>query len=339
MSYQITLQPHAIQYTAEADETLLEAALRQGVNIPYGCKNGACCACKSRLIEGEADLGAYLPHALNAREIEEGKLLLCTARAQSNLTLENHQATRLNEIPVKLMPARVESLQRAAHDIIILSLRLPVGETFDFRAGQYIDILLPDGGRRSYSIANAPEQQGTLELHIRHVPGGRFTGQVFERMKVKDILRFEGPRGGFFLREESDSPVILIASGTGFAPIKAIVEHTLAKNMTRPLRIYWGCRTEADLYLPALPAAWAAEQPHIRFIPVLSAADANWRGRSGLVHQAVMRDYPDLSRHEVYACGNPAMIDSARREFVARCQLPEAAFFADAFTLTRPPGA
>ncbi|MDR2365668.1 MAG: CDP-6-deoxy-delta-3,4-glucoseen reductase [Zoogloeaceae bacterium] len=332
MSYQITLQPGAVQYVAEADETLLEAALRQGVSIPYGCKNGACCVCKTKLLDGKADLGAYQPHALNAREIEEGKLLLCTARARSDLTLENHQATRQSEIPVKLMLAKIKTLQRAAHDVIILSLQLPAHETFTFRAGQYIDILLPEGQRRSYSIASAPEQAGTLELHIRRVPNGLFTGRVFEAMKEKDILRFEGPRGGFFLREESDKPVILIASGTGFAPIKSIVEHTLAQNITRPLRIYWGCRAQADLYLPALPAAWAAEHPHIRFIPVLSAADADWRGRAGFVHQAVLSDYPDLSRHEVYACGNPAMVDSARRELVARCRLPEKSFFADAFT-------
>ncbi|MDR0735499.1 MAG: CDP-6-deoxy-delta-3,4-glucoseen reductase [Zoogloeaceae bacterium] len=330
MSYQITLQPGAIQYAAEADETLLEAALRQGVKLPYGCKNGACCACKTRLIDGTADRGAYQPHALTAHDIEEGKLLPCTAYARSDLTLENHLATR--EIPVKLLPARVETMRRAAHDVMILSLRLPASERFPFRAGQYIDILLPEGQRRSYSIANAPEREDMLELHIRRVPGGRFTGQVFEQMKVKDILRFEGPHGGFFLREESDKPVILIASGTGFAPIKAIVEHTLAQNIVRPMRIYWGCRARADLYLPDLPAAWAAEYPHIRFVPVLSAADADWRGRTGFVHQAVMADYPDLSQHEVYACGNPAMIDGARRELAARCRLPETAFFADAFT-------
>ncbi|MDR1349474.1 MAG: CDP-6-deoxy-delta-3,4-glucoseen reductase [Zoogloeaceae bacterium] len=332
MSYQITLQPGALQYAAETDETLLEAALRQGVTLPYGCKNGACCACKTRLIRGDADRGAYQPHALTAHEIKEGKLLLCTAYARSDLTLENHQATRAGEIPVKLMPARVEVLRRVAHDVILLSLRLPATETFTFRAGQYIDILLPEGRRRSYSIANAPEQEGVLELHIRRVPGGRFTGQVFEQMKIKDILRFDGPHGGFFLREESDKPAILIASGTGFAPIKAIVEHALAQNLTRPLRIYWGCRAQADLYLPVLPTTWAAEQPHIRFTPVLSAADASWQGRTGFVHQAVMADYPDLSQHEVYACGNPAMIDSARQELTTRCHLPEAAFFADAFT-------
>ncbi|MDR0674528.1 MAG: CDP-6-deoxy-delta-3,4-glucoseen reductase [Zoogloeaceae bacterium] len=332
MTYQITLQPGALQYFAEADETLLEAALRQGVNLPYGCKNGACCACKTRLVTGEADRGAYQPHALTAHEIEEGKLLPCTARARSDLTLENLQATRAPEIPVKLMPARVEALTRISHDVIILSLRLPASESFTFRAGQYIDILLPEGQRRSYSIANAPEQEGVLELHIRRVPGGRFTGRVFEQMKVKDILRFEGPRGGFFLREESDKPVILIASGTGFAPVKAIVEYALAQGIARPMRIYWGCRARADLYLPDLPAAWAAEHPHIRFVPVLSAADADWQGRTGFVHQAVIADYPDLSRHEVYACGNPAMVDSARQELAAHCHLPEAAFFADAFT-------
>jgi CDP-4-dehydro-6-deoxyglucose reductase len=330
MSYQITLQPGAVRYVAEADETLLDAALRQGVKLPHGCKNGACCACKTKLLDGEADRGAYQAHALAAHEIEEGKLLLCTAHARSDLLLENQQAMR--EVPLKLLPARVEALHRAADDVIILFLRLPASESFSFRAGQYIDILLPDGQRRSYSIANAPEQEGVLELHIRRVPGGRFTGQVFEQMKVKDILRFQGPIGTFFLREESDKPVILIASGTGFAPIKAIVEHMLAQNIIRPLRLYWGCRARADLYLPDLPANWAAKHPHIRYVPVLSAADADWQGRTGFVHQAVMADYPDLSQHEVYACGNPAMIERACREITTHCHLPETAFFADAFT-------
>jgi CDP-4-dehydro-6-deoxyglucose reductase len=332
MSHQIILQPCGATYAADADETLLDAALRQGVTIPYGCKHGACGACKASVLAGEVDPGAYQPHALNEQEIADGKVLLCCARAKSDLTLENRQAARVAEIPVKLMPARVEAMEKRAPDVITLDLRLPASETFTFRAGQYIDILLADGGRRSYSIANAPEREGHLELHIRRVPNGRFTGQVFERMKIKDILRFEGPRGGFYLREDSKKPAILLASGTGFAPIKAIVEHTLAQGDARPLHIYWGCRKEIDLYLPALPAAWAAEHAHIRYTPTLSEPDADWQGRAGFVHQAVMADYPDLSGHEVYACGAPAMIEAARKDFTDARKLPEEAFFSDAFT-------
>jgi CDP-4-dehydro-6-deoxyglucose reductase len=334
MSHQITVQPCGATYTAEADESLLDAALRQGVTIPYGCKTGACGACKASILSGEVDLGPYQPHALNEHEIAAGKALLCCARAKSDLRIENHQASRMTEIPVKLMPARVETMDRRAPDVITLNLRLPASEHFTFRAGQYIDILLADGQRRSYSIANAPEQTGILELHIRRAPGGRFTGQVFEQMKIKDILRFEGPRGGFYLREEHTNPVILLASGTGFAPVKAIVEHALAQNSARPMHLYWGARKEIDLYLSALPAAWAAEHAHIRYTPVLSEPDSDWRGRTGFVHHAVMADYPDLSGHEVYACGAPAMINIARKDFVTACKLPEAAFFSDAFTFT-----
>ncbi|GHU39879.1 CDP-6-deoxy-delta-3,4-glucoseen reductase [Betaproteobacteria bacterium] len=332
MSHQITLQPSGATCTAEADETLLDAALRQGISIPYGCKTGACGACKASILSGEVDLGAYQPHALNEQEIAAGKALLCCAKAKSDVRVENRQASRASEIPVKLMPTRVEAMEKRAPDVITLNLRLPASETFTFRAGQYIDILLPDGQRRSYSLANAPEQTGALELHIRRVPNGHFTGQVFERMKVKDILRFEGPHGGFYLREACDKPVILLASGTGFAPVKSIVEHAILQNSRRPLHIYWGCRKEIDLYLTALPAAWAAEHAHIRYTPVLSEPDADWQGRTGFVHQAVLADYPDLSGHEVYACGAPPMIDAARKDFANIGKLPEEAFFSDAFT-------
>lgn len=332
MTYQITVQPCGATYTAKADETLLDAALRQGITIPYGCKNGACSACKASVLTGEVDLGAYQPHALNEQEIADGKALLCCARAKSDVRIENRQATLTAEIPVKLLPARVEALEKCAPDVILLKLRLPATETFTFRAGQFIDILLADGQRRSYSIANAPKQTGALELHIRRVPNGQFTGQVFEQLNIKDILRFEGPRGGFYLREESDKPAILLASGTGFAPVKAMVEHALGEGSKRPLHIYWGCRKEIDLYLSELPVAWAAGHAHIRYTPVLSEPEAGWQGRTGFVHQAVLADYPDLSAHEVYACGAPPMIDAARKDFTNVGKLPEGAFFSDAFT-------
>ncbi|MCX8146165.1 MAG: CDP-6-deoxy-delta-3,4-glucoseen reductase [Azovibrio sp.] len=336
MSYQITVQPSGATFTASADETLLEAALRQGLIVPYGCKDGACGSCKASVLAGDLDLGHYQPSALSADESAAGKALLCTARAKSDLVIENRQISRADAIPIKVLPARVEKLEKLAPDVIELHLRLPASEQFRFRAGQYIDILLKDGKRRSYSLANAPEQEGVLELHIRHVPGGLFTEQVFGAMKVKDILRFEGPHGGFFLREESAKPVILLASGTGFAPIKSIVEHALAQGNRRPLHIYWGCRKQVDLYMSALPETWAAQHPHIQYTPVLSEPEAGWTGRAGFVHQAVMADYPDLAGHQVYACGAPAMIDAARKDFIAQCALPEEEFFSDAFTFAAP---
>ncbi len=333
MSYQVTVMPGGQQFVAAADETLLEAALRQGLVLPYGCRDGACGTCKGKVLGGAVEQGEA--QALSAEEKADGMALFCCARAVSDLTIECRQVGTAGDIPVKTLPARVEKLERLAPDVIELGLRLPASERLQFLAGQYIDILLKDGGRRSFSLANAPHDEGLLQLHIRHVPGGVFTDQVFGTLKVRDILRFNGPHGSFFLRENSDKPLILLAGGTGFAPIKALVEHALHKGYKRAMHLYWGCRSRSDLYLDALPQAWAAAG-QLAYVPVLSepSAEAHWTGRTGLVHQAVLADFPDLSGHQVYACGAPAMIDAARRDFTA-AGLPEAEFFADAFTFSR----
>lgn len=338
MSYEITVKPAGLHFTATPEESLLDAALRHGINIPHGCKDGACGACKGKVRQGTVDLEGYKAHALSEAEIAEGKVLFCCAKATSDLEIEDSRIVRTGVIQVKTMPARIEVLEKRVHDVIELGLRLPAREVFEFRAGQYVDLLLKDGKRRSYSLANAPGKEGLLELHVRHVPGGMFTEQVFSSMKVKDMLRFEGPLGGFFLREDSQKPVILLASGTGFAPIKSMVEHALAQGSTRSFHIYWGCRSKRDLYLPELPVAWASQHGNILYTPVLSepAIEDAWEGRSGFVHEAVMEDYPDLSGHQVYACGAPVMVDSACRDFIQRCGLPEEEFFSDAFTFSAP---
>ena len=335
MSHQITVQPSGRQFSAEANETILDAALRQGLTLPYGCKDGACGACKGKVIAGTVDHGKAQAHSLTDAEREAGLALYCCAQAQSDLTIECKQLGAVGDIPVKTLPARIEKFERLAPDVVELHLRLPASERLQFRAGQYIDILLKDGRKRSFSLANAPEDDALLQLQIRHVPGGFFTEQVFSTMKVRDIVRFNGPHGSFYLREDSSRPIILLAGGTGFAPIKSIVEHAIAQQITRPMSIYWGARARIDLYQHALPEGWAAAHAHMRYVPVLSepAADDNWPGRTGLVHQAVMADFPDLSGHEVYACGAPAMIDAARCDFMAQ-GLPEEAFFADAFTFS-----
>ena len=334
MSYQITVQPSGRQFVAEADETLLDAALRQGLTLPYGCKDGACGACKGKVLDGTVEHGKAMAHALTENDKAAGLALYCCARAESDLVIECRQLGSVNDIPVKTLPSRIEKLERLAPDVIELHLRLPANERLQFWAGQYIDILLKDGRKRSFSLANAPHDDAVLQLHIRHVPGGAFTEQVFTTLKVRDILRFNGPHGSFYLREDSAKPMILLAGGTGFAPIKAIVEHAIAENCQRPMFIYWGARTKADLYQHALPEKWAAEHAHIRYVPVLSepAADDAWRGRTGFVHAAVVADFPDLSGYQVYACGAPVMIDVARRDFVDSCRLPEEEFFADAFS-------
>jgi CDP-4-dehydro-6-deoxyglucose reductase len=215
-----------------------------------------------------------------------------------------------------------------------MSLQLPATERMQFKAGQYIEFMLKDGKRRSYSLANAPHHNDLTSLHIRHMPGGLFTDHVFGAMKERDILRLEGPLGTFFLREDSDKPMVLLASGTGFAPIKAIVEHAAHVKTTRAITLYWGGRRPQDLYMHALCEEWARTLPNFRYIPAVSDAllEDSWQGRSGFVHRAVMEDLPDLSGYQVYACGAPIMVDSARHDFVSTCKLPEEEFFADSFT-------
>jgi CDP-4-dehydro-6-deoxyglucose reductase len=335
MSYQITVQPSGRAFAADIGETLLDAALRQGLTLPYGCKDGACGACKGKVVSGSVDHGKAQAHALKDDEKAAGLTLYCCATAQSDLVIECKQLGSASDIPVKTLPSRIEKLEKLAPDVVEIHLRLPANERLQFWAGQYIDILLKDGKKRSYSLANAPHDDAVLQLHVRHVLGGLFTEQVFSALKLRDILRFNGPHGTFFLREDSKKPMILLAGGTGFAPIKAIVEHAIAENCQRPMFIYWGAKARVDLYQNALPEKWAADHPHITYIPVLSepAADDGWSGRTGFVHQAVLADFPDLSGFQAYACGAPVMIDAARRDFMVQ-GLPEEEFFADAFTFS-----
>ncbi|MFZ2974280.1 MAG: CDP-6-deoxy-delta-3,4-glucoseen reductase [Ferribacterium limneticum] len=335
MSYQITVQPSGRAFSAEAGETLLDAGLRQGLILPYGCKDGACGACKGKVVSGTVDHGKSQPHALTDEEKAAGMTLFCCASAESDLVIECKQLALASDIPVKTLPSRIEKLDKLAPDVIEMHLRLPANERFEFLAGQYIDILLKDGKKRSYSLASPPRDENMLELHIRHVPGGLFTEQVFSTLKVRDILRFNGPHGSFYLREDSSKPMILLAGGTGFAPVKSIVEHAIAKNITRPMFIYWGAKARVDLYQNALPEKWAADHANISYTPVLSEPSAGdeWTGRTGFVHQAVLADFPDLSGYQVYACGSPLMIEAAKRDFVAQ-GMPEEEFFADAFTFS-----
>jgi CDP-4-dehydro-6-deoxyglucose reductase len=334
-SFRVTLQPSGHTFTVDGSDSVLQAALDAGLTLPYGCRNGACGACKGKVIDGLVDHGLAQDHALSTADRASGLALFCCAKPLSDLVLECREVGTAKDIPVKIMPCRVQKIERVADDVIMLSLKLPANERLQFLAGQYIEFLLKDGKRRAFSIANAPHDDGFLQLHVRLISGGEFTGHVFGGMKEKDILRFQGPYGSFFLREESPKPVILLAGGTGFAPIKALVEHAIHNHITRPMEIYWGARNRAGLYLPDLPEDWAAEHGHIRYVPVLSDAAPKdvWQGRTGLVHSAVLEDHAALSAYQVYACGAPAMIDAARAEFVAR-GLPPEEFFADAFTFS-----
>jgi CDP-4-dehydro-6-deoxyglucose reductase, E3 len=343
-SFQVTVQPSGRAFGVEPGETVLAAAIRQGIGLPYGCKDGACGSCKCRMLEGRVEHKAHQSKALDAQEESAGYVLTCSAYAQTDLVLESRQVTDESAYPVRKMPARVQSLERKTDDVMILRLQMPANDTLRYHAGQYVEFILRDGARRSYSMANAPHtlERGeagappvpVVELHIRHMPGGRFTDHVFGAMKEKDILRVEGPYGSFFLREDSARPVILLASGTGFAPIKALIEHMQFKGIDRPVTLYWGGRRPADLYLSDWVRARCAEMPQLRYVPVVSNAlpEDAWQGRTGFVHKAVLEDFPDLSGHQVYACGAPVVVEAARAEYPSLAGLPAEEFFADAFT-------
>ena len=335
MTYQITLLPSGHQFAAEADETILEAGLKLGYPLPYSCRDGACGVCKGKVVAGQVDYGKHLDSALSEVEKEAGMALFCCARPLSDLVLECREVSAIKDIPVRTLPCRVQKMELLADDVMLLQLKLPSSERLQFLAGQYIDILQKDQHARSFSLANAPHQDDLVELHIRRIPGGQFTDHVFNGMRERDILRFKGPLGTFFLREDSDKPIIFLASGTGFAPVKSIIEHALHAGIRRPMQLYWGARKRADLYLLELAQQW--ESRGIRFIPVLSepSPEDHWQGRTGLVHQALLDDFADLSGYEVYACGTPAMVEAAHRDFTGQRNLPDDAFLSDAFTFVR----
>ncbi len=338
MSFQISVQPSGRLFSAESNETLLAAGIRQGIGLPYGCKDGACGSCKCKKLEGSVVHGPHQSKALSDEEEAQGLILTCCAMAQSDLVLESRQVTEAGAFPIKKMPVRVASMAKKSDDVMVIQLQLPANDVMKFHAGQYIEFLLRDGSRRSYSMANAPHtlEAGApkVELHIRHMPGGKFTDPVFTTMKEKDILRAEGPYGSFFLREDSDKPMVLLASGTGFAPIKALIEHMQHQDITRPATLYWGGRRPSDLYMNDWIEAQLARMPQLRYVPVISNATAEdaWTGRTGFVHQAVLQDHPDLSGFQVYACGAPIVVDSAQRDYVNLGGLPAEEFYADSFT-------
>ena len=337
MSFNITVLPADQRFSVERDEAILAAAMRQGIGLPYGCRDGACGSCKSKLIEGRVIHGAHQLKALSLAEEEAGFILTCCAAPQTDCVVQARSVPGAGEYPVLKMPSRVLSIDKPAADVAVLRLQLPANQNLQYRAGQYVEFILRDGSRRSYSMANAPHQLGSppaIELHVRHMPGGKFTDHLFGAMKEREILRMEGPFGSFFLREDSTKPMVLLASGTGFAPIKAILEQLQYKAITRPVVLYWGARRRADLYQHEWCLKMAAAMPGLSYVPVLSEplADEPWGGRTGFVHQAVVADWPDLSGHQVYACGAPIVIESAARDFTALCGLPADEFYADSFT-------
>lgn len=334
MSYQVNLVPSGNGFTVEDDENVLSAGLAAGIQLPYSCRRGTCSTCRCRILSGKVDYGEYLEAMLPAEMKADGYALACQATPLSDLTLQIEELELKAQQP-RVIPCRVLKIEQPVSDVLVVHLRLPQNEGFRHLAGQYIDFLLEDGVRRSYSIANKPSVHGVIdiELHLRHLPGGLFTDYAFSKLKPRALLRFEGPLGTFALREDSDLPIIFVASGTGFAPIKAMLEHAFSEGIERPMRLYWGGNRPADLYMNDLAERFAAEHSHFEYVPVISDATEadNWTGRTGFVHRAVMEDFADLSGHQIYACGNPLMVDAARDDFASDCRMQPDQFFADSF--------
>ncbi len=329
MSFKITVEPSGHVFSVNDGETILDAALRHGLSFPYGCRNGGCGACKGKVVAGEVSYPAGQPGCLSDTEEAIGQVVVCQARPLGDVVLEVHEIGKSKDVPIRRYPTKVVQMEQLSEDVMRLCLKLPENDRMLFLAGQYIDIILPDGRRRSFSLANAPHNDEVLELHVRHVEGGEFTGYVFGQMKEKDIVQIEGPYGDFYLREESPRPMLFLAGGTGFAPIKGIIEHALQEGVSRPMTLYWGTRTAADQYLAGLVEDWQ-RQGGLSYVPVLSDPEAGDGGRHGFVHQAVVEDVADVGGYDVYVSGPPVMVAAAREAFMQR-GLPKGQFYFDSF--------
>ena len=314
------LEPSGRSLEVRSGESVLEAALRQGVALPYGCRNGACRSCRARILEGDVYYPDGPPKAAQPSDRDDGFVLLCAAHLRAGARIEVEELDAWGDIVVRTLPCRLVEKETLAHDVVALRLRLQEGERLRFLAGQYVDIVLRDGRRRAFSLASPPGGDSLYELQIRHVPGGEFSGYAFEHLKPRAILRLHGPLGSFYLRKNPPRPSLLMAGGTGFAPIKSIVEDALDEGYTPPMHLYWGVRARRDLYHDALARRWASEHENFHYTPVLSepTAQCEWRGRTGFVHQAVLEDFPDLSGWGAYLSGPPPMVNAARPALVAQ---------------------
>lgn len=336
MSYKVTIQPSGHEFELAENELVLDGALRSGIMFPYSCRGGSCGTCFGKVLAGEIYFPKGLPLGLMESDRALGQALFCCATAKTDLSIDVREIRSRDEIRTKTLPAQVKSLRKLAPDVMEVKLALPASESLAYRAGQYIDFLLRNNKRRAFSIANAPsasvsEQNAQLELHVRLVEGGEFTEMVFNKLQAKSLVRIEAPLGDFYVREESNRPLLMIAGGTGFAPIKAMIEQLQAEQDTRPIHLYWGVRTLADLYHGELAESWVS-RGGVSFTPVLSQArdEDNWHGRNGYIHEAVCEDFPNLSGFDVYMAGPPQMIVAAQSQFFGQ-GLPRQQLFSDAF--------
>lgn len=337
MTYNITVLPSNHTFTAKEGQSIIDAALEHDIVLPYSCRTGSCTTCKGKVISGDFETGVGTEQLLQKDERNLGFVLFCETKAHSDLVIESREIRLATDIVIRKMPVRVVEMQAATSDVMILKLQTPTTEPFRYMPGQYLEFILKDGRRRAYSMASRPNGLEPVELHVRHTPGGVFTDHVFgvsTQMKEREILRVEGPMGSFFLRDDTEKPIIFLASGTGFAPLKAIMEDVIEKGITRPIHLYWGGRRPSDIYMSDLVKTWQGILPNFTFVPVVSDGlpEDNWTGRTGFVHAVVLEDFDDLSAYQVYACGAPIVINSARQAYTVKAGLPENEFYADSFT-------
>lgn len=332
MKFHVEIQPSGQTFSLDAGQTILDGALAEGLMLKHSCREGSCGSCKGRVVEGRIDHGATSLEVLSEEERADGQVLFCCARAESDLIIEAPEVSELRGISIQQLAARVAGIDKVSNDVAIVRLMLPPGATFNYYPGQFVQVLLKDGSRRSYSMATHAVEDNQLEWHIRRVPGGMFSNFVFDALKPKSMLRLEGPFGSFYLRE-GNAPLVLLATGTGFAPIKALLEQLQQRNDERPVYLYWGGRQRTDLYDHDELLALEAELSWFRYTPVLSRPSETcaWQGATGHIQQQVLADFTDLNAFEVYACGSPAMIDAARTELTGQRNLAESNFYADAF--------
>jgi len=317
MPYTVNLANEDVSFFCEEDQTILEAALKNDILISYGCRNGQCGSCKGELISGQIDYPEGQPDAIAQDEIDHGIAVFCKAVPKSNVHIKVNVLEPEPDITVKTLPAKVKQIDYLSDDVIRLMLKLPAVEPFIFKAGQWVYFVLKDGRKRAFSIANSPNDKNEIELQIRHAIGGVFTDFVFNQLKVNALLRIEGPHGTFFY-QQTKRPVLLVAGGTGFAPLKGIFEEISRAGFTQPIHLFWGSRAKKDLYQESMVEQWVKDHG-IKYTPVLSDAkpDDNWQGETGFVHQAVIKAYPDLTAYAVYMAGPPQMIESCRDSFIA----------------------
>ena len=333
MSYTVTLKASGKTFQAKPSQTILEAAADAGITIPYGCRSGMCGSCKGKLVSGDVMLEDYQESALTEQEKSDGLILCCKALATESITIDIRESEE-EVIKSKVTPVRVESLEKLNQDVIKMMLKLPGDESLKFKAGQYIEFIMADNSRRAFSLANPPHKD-LLELHLRLIEGGKFTQFVFNEMKEKSIHRIDAPIGQFYLRE-SEKPIIFVAGGTGFAPVKSVIEDMIFNNINRPIFLYRGVGKFEDLYMHDLSSEWANTINEFTYIPVSQNQSSNSdQLRIGLVHEAVLEDFESFNNVQVYCCGAPGLVQIAFESFVEK-GLPENEFFADAFTFAPP---